>query len=207
MIRKADIEDSTYRPYNPQAIQNQLNAQGVLGAKNLMPNNAKSQTINGVTFTVNSDGSITANGTASANGELNWLVPLDTFIVNETYILSGCPTGGALDKYTLDIFGEPYNDTKFPIKRDLGNGVSFTIPSDTGATQFKVRIWFKSGQVFSNLKFYPMVRLASDPDDTYQPYAMTNRELTKKKINIADLKTVVSASSDFTDFKTRIASL
>ena len=64
-----------------------------------------------------------------------------------------------------------------------------------------------NGQTVNNLVFYPMLRLASDPDDTYQPYAMTNRELTEKKINIADLKTVVSASSDFTDFKTRIASL
>ena len=39
----------------------------VLGAKNLLPNNATSQTVNGVTFTVNSDGSVTASGTAASN--------------------------------------------------------------------------------------------------------------------------------------------
>ena len=70
-----------------------------------------------------------------------------------------------------------------------------------------VQIVVKNGASISNLTFKPMLRLASDPDDTYQPYAMTNRELTEEKINIADLKTVVSASSDFADFKTRIASL
>ena len=68
-------------------------------------------------------------------------------------------------------------------------------------------IVIKNGTTVSNKMFYPMLRLASDPDDTYQPYAMTNRELTEEKINLSDLKTVVSASSDFADFKTRIASL
>jgi hypothetical protein len=40
-----------------------------------------------------------------------------------------------------------------------------------------------------------MLRLASDPDDTYQPYAMTNRELTEvvnrtKLLGTDDLDTV-----------------
>ena len=35
-----------------------------------------------------------------------------------------------------------------------------------------------SGTTVSNLTFYPMLRLASDIDDTYQPYAMTNKKLT-----------------------------
>ena len=30
-----------------------------------------------------------------------------------------------------------------------------------------------------HIKLYPMLRLASDPDDTYTPYAKTNKELTE----------------------------
>ena len=37
-----------------------------------------------------------------------------------------------------------------------------------------------SGKTANNDVFYPMLRLASDPDDTYVPYVMTNKELTEK---------------------------
>ena len=198
MLRKADIDDPTYRPYNPQAIQNQLNAQGVLGAKNLLPNNATSQTINGVTFTVNDDGTITANGTATAVANFNISLSISDTL---SCILNGCPSGGSDNSYRI---GARYNNSgTLTYNYDTGNGCKI---NDISIVD-RVFIQIASGQTVNNLVFKPMLRLASDPDDTYQPYAMTNRELTEEKINIADLKTVVSASSDFADFKTRIASL
>jgi hypothetical protein len=39
--------------------------------------------------------------------------------------------------------------------------------------------WIPSGTIVTNATCYPMVRLASDTDATYQPYAMTNQQLTK----------------------------
>ena len=44
--------------------------QNQLSGKNLLKNNATTQTVNGVTFIVNEDGSIVANGTATADSTL-----------------------------------------------------------------------------------------------------------------------------------------
>ena len=56
---------------------------------NLLENTAKTQTVNGVTFTVNKDGTVTANGTATAVS----FIAINTFsyIANQDYMLSGCP--------------------------------------------------------------------------------------------------------------------
>lgn len=49
-----------------------------------------------------------------------------------------------------------------------------------------------------------MLRLASDPDDTYENYSMTNKELTAKVDGIID---AVLTSADFAGFKTKVGSL
>lgn len=56
---------------------------------NLLENTAKTQTVNGVTFTVNKDGTVIANGTATAVS----FIAINTFsyIANQDYMLSGCP--------------------------------------------------------------------------------------------------------------------
>lgn len=210
MIRKADITDPTYEPYH-ESVEEEIEQiyadNGALGAKNLLRNTATSQTINGVTFTVNADGSVTANGTATATINAFWLYQGDFNLEpNKEYILSGCPSGGSSITYLLTISTWKSGGT---YANDTGNGVTIN-GSDYQYKQspsLRSGIYIVNGTTVNNITFYPMLRLASDPDDTYQPYAMTNRELTEEKINIADLKTVVSASSDFADFKTRIASL
>jgi hypothetical protein len=128
----------------------------------------------------------------------------NNFLPNGKYILSGSA-----------VFSD--NCYLWINKYVSGSGSSLVQLRTSGEVEFaidtsrydgiKVGITVRNGVTLSNFLVKPMIRLASDPDDTYQPYAMTNRELTEKKINIADLKTVVSASSDFADFKTRIASL
>jgi len=67
--------------------------------------------------------------------------------------------------------------------KDKGNGVDFEFPE---AQQCGVYIFIYSGATLSNVTFNPMLRLASDPDDAYVPFAMTNRELTER------IKTIVS---------------
>ena len=150
---------------------------GVLGAKNLLPNNASTQTINGVTFTVNADGSITVNGTASAQTTLSLYHENQNCPYIGKAILSGCPSGGSSSTYDLRI-----TDDSVSTNTDFGEGVNVSITS-TGS--WTVAIMIRKGQVCSNLVFYPMFRLASDPDDTYVPYAMTNRELTETINNIS----------------------
>ena len=55
-----------------------------------------------------------------------------------------------------------------------------------------------NGTTVNDLVFKPMLRLASDPDNTYQPYAMTNKELTDNVF----FKRILSSADDLNDIKT-----
>jgi hypothetical protein len=153
-----------------QTLTNRVKGNWSEGGKNLLPNNATTQTINGVAFTVNSDGSITANGTATRN--TNLLVGNLNNISNGDYILTGCPSGGSGSTYYLALYQSDVIDTS-----DRGNGKTFT--KTNAMTNTNVSIVIANGVTVSNLTFYPMIRLASDTDDTYVPYAKTNQQLTQ----------------------------
>ena len=154
-------------------------ANGILGAKNLIEILVNTQTYNGVTFTVNEDKSIIANGTATANINLR-LMPFNAIDLDlwtgKPLRLSGCPSGGSNPTYALEIY---YNDGEQHWLRDFGDGVELSIPI-SGLTSLNPNIMIKNGVTVNNLVFKPMLRLASDTDSTYQPHAMTNKELTEK---------------------------
>ena len=129
--------------------------------KNLLENTATSQTINGVTFTVNDDGSITANGTATDVVFFNvGRVLLENGV---SYILSGCPAGGNNGGNFL-----MYVSIGSEFYYDFGSSVSF---EGTGETR-SVFIQVKSGATV-NATFHPMIRPAFDTDATFQPYQGT----------------------------------
>ena len=129
--------------------------------KNLLKNTAVSQTKNGVTFTVNEDGSVTANGTATANA-LFGLSDIK-LTVGKKYTLSGCPEGGS--STTFKLYGlDKTNWTG--AGDDFGNGDTFTIRYSIN--QYRIVIY--TGYTADNLTFYPMLRYAEITDDTYEPY-------------------------------------
>ena len=171
MIRKSDIADSTYEPYHTSVKQTLRDAEVIKG-KNLLENLATSKTISGITFTVNSDGSVNVNGTASADLSIaiNNILTNDVIVAGNKYILSGCPSGGAENKYYVRLgWKASASDTWGSlVARDVGSGVEFTAPSSTYG--FLVHIGVTSGQTVSNLVFKPMIRLASESDPTYEPY-------------------------------------
>ena len=128
------------------------------GGKNKLPNTAVSKTENGITFTVNADGSVTVNGTATAQTNLVW----PTFSLDGEYILSGCPSGGGASKYYLAARIR----TSWPAgARDVGSGVTIS------GNITDIAITIVSGQTLSNAIFKPMLRLATDTDPTYAPYS------------------------------------
>lgn len=145
----------------------------VYGAKNLLPNNAKSKTESGVTFTVNSDGSITANGTATAQIGYPICITPD-FKGIENLFLSGCPTGGGSSTYDLR-----YSNWSNLSYEDTGEGVAIPTQFDYSTyPNARVEISIKNGATLNNVTFKPMIRLASIADGTYVPYSKTNKELT-----------------------------
>ena len=129
--------------------------------KNKLHNTANSATINGVTFTVNSDGSIKVNGTATGN---------ITFVLTEDASL-------ASNSYVLDITG-------FTTQTGSNGGVYVTNQSGTAVISNarngsvtvnnsvkRVWLYFNSGTVFSNNVLTLQIRLASETDATYEPYS------------------------------------
>lgn len=142
-------------------------------SKNLLKNTATSQTVNGITFTVNDDGSVTCNGTATSNAVID--VSFAPSFDDGTYILSGCPEGGGSTTYML--YYANWSDTSY---EDVGNGIEIK-PFDVSAyPNARVRIRVSSGVTVENLTFYPMIRKAEITDDTYEPYYMSNKELTEE---------------------------
>jgi hypothetical protein len=168
---------------------------GKLGAKNLNSTPytfGSTYTNNGVTYTVNADGSISLSGGTNStqtssyvchsrltNGG-NALYPL--YLPNGTYIFSGCPSGGNdATKYSLRVAIRNADDTD-TVYYDEGNGVKVTLNGDKYNND-KVRIqiypFIRPNQNVTGFVFKPMVRVASDTDDTFQPYTMTNKQLTE----------------------------
>jgi len=119
----------------------------------LYPIDAESQTVNGVTFTNNKDGTITANGTATGGNAfiIYGGIPLE----HEKYTLSGCPSGGGPSTYRISC-----NSGAITHATDYGGGVDF-IPF--GTTEAYIIIRIESGQTVSNLTFRPCIRREDSP--------------------------------------------
>lgn len=131
--------------------------------KNLLQNTATSQTINGVTFTVNSDGSVTCNGTAS--NIVFYVVSSEVFSLPVgRYKLNGAPTGGG-QNYNFKLDVRVSTNKYYP---DTGNGGQLRILQGESITMCRIVIY--SGYTCNNLTFYPMICKADIEDDTYEPY-------------------------------------
>lgn len=153
-----------------QRQEAEIGAVSSLSAKNRLRNinPAGSTEIRAVQFTVNGDGSVdVSTGTVTGgNADLHINANAETgLIVGESYVLSGCPSGGSASGYRLNISGKG---------ADTGDGLSFTYEGG----QIDVYIRISSGYVVAEpIAFKPMIRRAEITDDSFQPYAPTNREL------------------------------
>lgn len=115
-------------------------------------------TRNGVTFTINSDFSVSANGTATGGNAVLVLSRTGGFSIEEgNWVLSGCPEGGSGTTYNIAIAGTV---------SDTGNTAEFT-----AVTSKLVRIYVISGTTADGLIFKPMVcsKAAWNISKAYQP--------------------------------------
>ena len=116
----------------------------------------------GITYTVNTDndGNISSIGVdGTATGSYSHL----TIWVNikaGSYKLNGAPTG---DDYFLQLYKSPTVDVKCK-----GSDTDVVLASDV--TNVRFRIVVMGGKTADNLTFYPMLRLATVSDTTYEPY-------------------------------------
>ena len=196
-------QNGTPTPSAPVAIES-ASADFKCVGKNLnsYPYNQTTKTQNGITFTDNGDGTITANGTATNDTyfachsrlvtEANGLV-----VPNGTYIFNGCQTGGndtVGGTYAIRL-ERTYNGASNRLGTDIGNGATITLNGDDyfdDKVQFQISIIIRNGATVNNVTFKPMLRLASVTDATYEPY---NGEEIKTDLTLRAIE--VTSSDDY----------
>lgn len=124
-----------------------------------------SKEANGITWTVNADGTITANGTATARVDFFMVYNVAGLFGLGNYVLSGCPEGGSNSTYRMQL----YDATNRVTYNDFGNGVNFTINANNENSEFRVLASIFSGETVNNLTFSPMINAGNTPLP-YQPY-------------------------------------
>lgn len=130
--------------------------------KNLLkyPYTDASKTLNGVTFTVNEDGTVLVNGTATAKTTF-LLYSGDTQLISDTeadLFLSGCPEGGSTSTYYIvDSWTGIY---------EVGEGRILT--KGTNRTRV-VGIGVESGVTMNNVLFKPQIEVGT-VKTAFEPY-------------------------------------
>lgn len=206
MIRPAEITDSTFQPYalpNPTLTPAAIKAVDE-GAKNFLDISVStlkkyntvssavwdgpSYTQNGITYAVNSDGTISVSGMATSTSfmVLANRTYLNTKITRGRYSISGCPTGGGSSGATYRIFCLNPNANISNGYTDTGNGYIGEFYYDN-SKDCNIAIGVGAGCVITDpVVFKPMLCTAADwaVSQKFVPYAMSNVELTAEVKNI-----------------------
>lgn len=168
------------------AVDDVYKSNGVLGAKNLLPRpyyatNGGTSTSGPFTVTENADGSMTVNGTASSQAYVDYARNSKAFKAGK-YILSG----GKSSEQSLYINATNNGSYVRTLVYSRGSDAEFELDFN-GYDAITVGLSISSGETLNNVTFYPMIRLASDTDSTYQPYAKTNNQLTEGKAELTQI--------------------
>ena len=167
--------------------------QGELGSKNLIPYpyDDMSKTTAGITWTVNNDGSVKANGTSSSYSYIDLHIRIypkaPRFIPEARKYICSLENGNA-NGVVLAVRIQNTTDGTIIRETIITNApkeMTFTseeveaIKSETYAVT--IRLYVNANKTVDNVIVYPMIRLASDSDNTWQPYAKSNLELTRQQ--------------------------
>ena len=160
VLKGRTVVSGTPSPDAPVTITGVKPQTVAVTGKNLIPPKAASETINGVTCTVNADGSLTLNGTATAT---------TTFRVSDFALCPGV--------YTISS-GKILNQGDNLILRKQSqevwlNYAGHASPSQTKLIGYKgmVRVYLnlKEGSTYTNLTIYPQLEAGSEAT-SYKPY-------------------------------------
>ena len=172
-------QDGTPTPDAPVDIVSLENPVVMVCGKNLLENTLETKTHLGCDIVVNNDGSVVINGTATSEGTIafNKHIVLPT----GTYTLSG-------EKVVAFLRAEDNTH-----KQTFFTGATITIEDTTD--YLLIGVYANKGQVFDNLKTYPMLRLEAETDGSF--------ELHKEAQTIAIPHTLpgvpVSSGGNYTD--------
>lgn len=167
--------------------------------KNMLENRRSTYTVNGITVTVNPDKSVSIKGTVSALT----VIPLDTdsnldfrrYGTNRL-IISGCDGGASGSSYKLEVERRRSGKVELYVNC-YGDEVEF---DTTENDEYHVRIVAYEGAAIDTV-IYPMIRLAFDTDQEYEPYissSITVSNDTKTPVN--GLQSYEGTTAVFNDY-------
>jgi transposase-like protein len=178
-------QDGTPTPTEPKEIKSVGDSgsfEVVVYGKNVLVNTATTTTTNGVTCTVNADKSITTSGTNTLSHSYRFTI--GSFeLPKGDYILTGNNSNGQNDYMLL----QRGNGTL--TQQWNGKEVEFSVTETETITVYYV---VSTNATVSNT-IYPMIRLATETDSTYEPY-------TKQSITFTDTLRGVGDIADEKDF-------
>lgn len=155
-------QDGTPTPDAPVELVSVVNPVMGLYGKNLFTDYSDStKTENGITFSVNGNGSIAISGTATASAQFNMfaLYELPPAIrPGVTYIVSGATSVASIHIYELQDNWVRITDTT--------NETTFVLSNN--AKGVLIRYVIQPNVSVGNITVYPMLRLASVADNTYE---------------------------------------
>lgn len=138
---------------------------------NLLENTAKTQTVNGVTFTVNEDGTVIANGTATSLAQISLVANVKL------------PTG----TYTIKDGKAYVESTEFNDWFD-GLATASTLTFNTEVLLKNVYIQVKQGETVNNKIFYPKLEKGTAAT-SYSKFGQGSVEIKKQNKNIMPINT------------------
>lgn len=181
-IVDAAMSDTSTNPVQNKVIKNYIDARKSSIGQNLItyPYEEADKIIsNGITWTVNDDGTVTANGTAINTSFFNLTNPIvgswGTLHAGTYTIMDGVnlPHGG-VTLQVESVTGTQYRNTTFTIEQDV---------------VYKIFIQFPAATVANNITFKPMLEIGSIAHE-YQPTIISNPTLKNKITDIRSEATV-----------------
>lgn len=142
--------------------------------KNILPSLNTTRTINGITFTKNNDGSITINGTATANA----VYPIN---VNSTSNLQNIPIKNNT-QYTLSCEGI----TSGMIMQAYYNATYYTAPQTftSISTVLGAYVIVKNGKTINNVTIYPQIEEGTTATEYEQYGAMPSPDYPSELVSV-----------------------
>ena len=159
----------------------------VLGARNLLDVVSSVHTANGttsgVTIATNSDGTVTFSTATTASAQVDYTIGNTN---DGRLLLSDYPSNIIISKgssvSSSDLLMQVWyydsskNYTGFQNEGGSGEG-EFLLQPQSGDVYFAIDFRVQNGKTV-NTTIKPMLRLASDPNTSWTPYAMTNKQIT-----------------------------
>lgn len=169
-------------------LKKEIDKTSTLQGQNLIPYpyDGTEGNTNGITWTVNDDGSVTANGTASKEAPYSLIYPynlstMKSLQLGNTYIISD----GLTDEqhtnvgYMQLVCYDKNNPTNWKYGVSSMKGTEIYTANDENTLQYGIRLIIRNGATANNITFKPMLEVGTMSHE-YQPTTISNTSLNER---------------------------